>query len=68
MKRILSAILVLAILFSSLPLLPSTKVYSQEPPPVDEIPAEYVEFPEVVPGQSPETSAQLPQPELETAI
>ena len=67
MKRILSAMLFLAMFFSSLPLLPSTKGYSQEPLPVDEIPAEYVEFPELVPSQSPDETAQLSQPELETA-
>lgn len=66
MKRMLSAMLILVILFSSLPLFPSTKIYSQEPPLVNEIPAEYVEFSELVPGQSPHEPAHLPQPEMET--
>ena len=113
MKRFLSVILAIVILFTSVPSIPLNAVSAQEVPndpnqaypidgpgsgpeedetlpedpinptynpndayPVDngddpesgtpfDIPAEYVEFPELLPGQSPETEAQLPLPEME---
>ena len=40
-------------------------VYSQDTPPAVDIPIEYVEFPELVPGETPESEAQLPLPEME---
>lgn len=66
MKPTLSVIVVIVILFVSLPLQATTPVYSQESPPFEEITPEVVDFPEIEPGQSPETSALLPLAEMES--
>ena len=66
MKPTLSVIVVIVILFVTLPLQATTPVYSQESPPFEEITPEVVDFPEIEPGQSPETSALLPLAEMES--
>lgn len=53
-------------LFVSIPFHAISPVYSQETPPLEEILPEFIDFPEIVPGQSPETSAQLPLAEMES--
>lgn len=66
MKRLLSAIVVIVMLFVSIPFHAIPPVYSQETPPLEEILPEFIDFPEIVPGQSPDTSAQLPPTDMES--